>query len=87
MRIVIAVLLVIFAFHAQAATQCTTEPREKWISEADMKAKIDAAGYKPQVFKVTKGNCYEIYGRDANGKRVEVYFNPVTGEVVPKASD
>lgn len=87
MRILMTVLLVSVAFHAEARTQCTTEPKDKWISEADMKAKIAAIGYKPDVFKVTKGNCYEIYGRDAKGKRAEVYFNPVTGKVMPKTSE
>lgn len=87
MRILFTLLLAFFAFQAEARTQCTTEPKEKWISEADMKAKIAAIGYKPDVFKVTKGNCYEIYGRDAKGKRAEVYFHPVTGKVVPKLSE
>jgi hypothetical protein len=87
MRILITLLMASFAFSAEARTQCTTEPKEKWISEADMKAKIAAIGYKPDVFKVTKGNCYEIYGRNAKGKRTEVYFNPVTGKVVNKTSE
>jgi hypothetical protein len=87
MRIFLMLLMVSFAFPALARTQCTTEAKDKWISEVDMKAQIAAAGYKPDVFKVTKGNCYEIYGRDAKGKRAEVYFNPVTGKAVPKTSE
>ena len=87
MRILFMLLAASFAFHAEARTQCTTEPREKWVPEADMKAKVAAMGYKPDVFKVTKGNCFEIYGRDAKGKRAEAYFNPVTGKVVPKTSE
>ena len=39
-------------------------------------------GYVVSVFKKTTGNCYEIYGKNASGKRVEVYFNPVTGEPI-----
>jgi hypothetical protein len=31
---------------------------------------------------VTTGNCYEIYGQDKQGKRIEIYFNPITGDVV-----
>jgi hypothetical protein len=87
MRIFLMLLMASFAFPALARTQCTTDPKDKWISEADMQAQITAAGYKPDVFKVTKGNCYEIYGRDAKGKRIEVYFNPVTGKPVPKTSE
>jgi len=80
-------ILVAFASPALARTQCTTEPKDKWISQTEMKAKIAGLGYKPDVFKVTKGNCYEIYGRDAKGKRAEVYFNPVDGKIVPKVSE
>jgi hypothetical protein len=47
-----------------------------------MKAKIGASGYKIDVFKITKGKCYEIYGRTVGGRRVEVYYDPTTGDVV-----
>lgn len=60
---------------------CTTEPRTAWMSEDAMKARVTEMGYKANVFKVS-GNCYEIYGTDKEGRDVEVYFNPVTGEVV-----
>jgi len=67
---------------ALAGPTCTTEPKTKWLSEGDMKAKIATLGYKYKVFKVTTGNCYEIYGQDAAGKRIEIYFHPITGNVV-----
>ena len=69
---------------AQANPTCTTEPKKNWMSEDAIKAKIAALGYqKIRSFKVTPENCYEIYGSDKEGKLVEVYFNPVTGEIVP----
>ena len=68
---------------ALASPSCTGEPKSKWMSEAAMKAKIDAMGYKVKTFEVT-GNCYEIYGRDKTGERAEVYFNPVSGDIVQK---
>ena len=61
--------------------ECTTEPQSAWMPEAAMKARVAEMGYKTNVFKVS-GNCYEIYGTDKEGRDVEVYFNPVTGEVV-----
>ncbi len=68
---------------AFASPSCTTEPKSKWMSEDAMKAKIDALGYKVKTFEIT-GNCYEIYGKDKDGKRAEVYFNPVSGEIAQK---
>jgi hypothetical protein len=67
---------------AAAGPKCTSEPKSKWLSEADMRAKIDKLGYtRIKTFQVT-GSCYEIYGWTKDGKKAEVYFNPVTGEIV-----
>ena len=66
---------------AALAESCTKDPQDKWLKEEDMKAKILAMGYKIDVFKID-GTCYEIYGQNKDGKKVEVYFNPVTAEVV-----
>jgi hypothetical protein len=34
-----------------------------------------------KTFKITNG-CYEIYGLDPLGKRVQIYFDPATGTPV-----
>jgi hypothetical protein len=81
-RAVVVLALGMVGSPAFAEPKCTTEPRDKWISEIEMKAKITNLGYQAKVFKVTKGNCYEIYGLDRAGKRIEIYFNPVTGNIV-----
>lgn len=68
---------------ALAGPTCTDAPKDTWLSEGAMKQKIAEMGYKDiRVFKVTQGNCYEIYGFDKDGKRAEVYFHPVTGAIV-----
>jgi hypothetical protein len=68
---------------AHADPTCTTEPKANWLSEKAIKAKIAALGYhKIRSFKVT-ASCYEIYGSNQENKLVEVYFNPVNGDVVP----
>lgn len=82
MRILMSIVVAAFASSAFASPKCTTEPKSKWISEANIRARAEASGHKIEVFKVTKGGCYEIYGRDAAGKRIEIYFNPISGDVV-----
>ncbi len=69
------------AVPALASPECTTEAKDKWLTEDAMKAKATELGYKTEVFKI-EGNCYEIYGYNKDGKQVEVYFNPVSGDVV-----
>ena len=66
---------------AYAAPNCTTAPKEKWMSQGDMQKRAISLGYKVKTFKVS-GNCYEIYGWTKDGKKAEVYFNPVSGAVV-----
>ncbi|MEZ5647126.1 MAG: PepSY domain-containing protein [Burkholderiaceae bacterium] len=53
-------------------------PEAKWMKEADFRAKVEAEGYQIKTFKVSKGKCYEIYGFDKAGKKVEIYFDPAT---------
>lgn len=68
---------------ALAGPTCTDAPRDQWMAEAAMRAKATETRFKEiRIFKVTKGNCYEIYGLDKDGNRSEVYFNPVTGDAV-----
>ncbi len=73
-----AVLLAGLAGAAWAGPTCTA-PQDKWMKEADFKARVEKQGYQIKTFKVSKGQCYEIYGHDKDGKKVEIYFDPVTG--------
>jgi hypothetical protein len=66
-----------------AKRNCTDQPKDKWMTEEAFKAKVEAEGYKIKKFKIP-GNCYEIYGTDKDGKKVEIYFNPVDGSVAKK---
>lgn len=66
---------------ALADADCPDAPKDTWMSEDAMKKKVDDLGYTYDIFKVS-GNCYEIYGKNKDGKDVEVYFNPVDGSIV-----
>lgn len=76
--------LTLLSLSAFAGPECTKEPKDKW---KDAKAFEEGLkkDYKIKVFKVTPGNCYEIYGWNNEGKKVEIYFNPVTGEKVKES--
>ena len=64
-----------------AGANCKAYPKAEWIGEADAKAKIVAMGYTVTTFKVD-GNCYEIYGTNKDGKKVEIYFDTKSLDVV-----
>lgn len=83
MRALLTLAFLVAAGPAFAGPHCTSEPQSNWLPKDAFKEKIvSASEYKVAVFKVTKGNCYEIYGRNKAGKRIEVYYHPVTGAVV-----
>lgn len=76
-----AVAIFAAAGSAHAAPNCTDAPKEKWMPAGEMQKRATALGYKVKTFKVS-GNCHEIYGWTKDGKKAEVYFNPVDGKVV-----
>ena len=84
MQVLLAATVMVLGSQALAHSkvECTTEPKDKWQDQTAFQDKLKADGYKIKVFKVTKGNCYEIYGWDKEGKKVEIYFNPITAAVV-----
>jgi hypothetical protein len=81
MKHIIFCTLILASINSLAKVECTSEPKSKWKDGEAFKKELETA-YKIKVFKVTEGNCYEVYGWNKEGKKVEIYFNPVTGEKV-----
>lgn len=77
-------LLALFAISplAVAGPECTTADKSEWQDQKAFQEKLKAEGYDIKKFKVTPGNCYEIYGWNKDKQKVEIYYNPVTGAVV-----
>jgi hypothetical protein len=74
-----AALFIALGTTAAIAGPTCNVPKESWMKEADFKAQLEQQGYQIKTFKVSKGQCYEIYGKDKAGKKVEIYFDPATG--------
>ena len=82
MKNILVATLIIFGFSfAEAKKTCTDQPKDKWMKEEDFKKKAQEMGYTIKKFK-KPGTCYEIYGKNKEGKDVETYFNPVDGSVI-----
>ena len=73
----VAGAIVSFTGAALAKADCKAYPKAEWMNEAEAKAKIEAQGYAIDKFKVS-GNCYEIYGKNKEGKKVEIYYDAKT---------
>jgi len=77
--LVLSAFLIAMTGTAMASPTCSA-PKARWQPEATFKKDLEAQGYEIKTFKVTKGQCYEIYGTDKAGKKVEIYFDPVSGK-------
>ncbi len=65
------------------AKECTNEKdHSKWMPEKAFQEKVTKEGYSIKKFEI-EGSCYEIYGKKDN-KSVQLFFDPVTGELAAK---
>jgi hypothetical protein len=76
-----AALLSAVACQAHADEHCTTEPRDKWISTADMKTKVEQKGMTVQRIETDDG-CYEVRATSKAGDRIKLKLHPVTAAVM-----
>ena len=61
-------------------------PRDQWLSIPQVTEKYKAEGYDVRQVKVEDGG-YEIYAIDKDGRRIEAYVHPVTGEMLKSERD
>lgn len=85
-RLFCAALALLLPTLSLADADCSAHPKTEWKSEADARAHFEAQGYKIKKFKVS-GDCYEIYGWNAAGKKAEIYFDTVSLDIVKSEID
>lgn len=86
-KFVAVLALSTLSFGAFASTydgECTREPQSKWMKTTDVKVKFEAQGYSVGKIK-TGGSCYEVYAKDKDSKKIELFVNPVDASVVGQA--
>jgi len=80
MRFIFA-LLSLLPLQALASADCPVYPKSEWAAEETLKKALTDEGYTIKKFKVD-GNCYEMYGRNKEGKKVEIYFDTKTLAII-----
>ncbi|MFN3279566.1 MAG: PepSY domain-containing protein [Paracoccus hibiscisoli] len=76
----LALILAGLAFPALASERCEA-PQADWRPIEELTADLTANGWTVSNVK-TEDGCYEVYGRDETGARVETFFDPATFEAV-----
>ena len=81
-----AVLVLAFTAGAQAhgSIKCEPVPKAEMKPQADLQKDLTDQGWRVRKVKDYRG-CYEVYGFDDKGAKVEAFFDPKTFErVEPK---
>lgn len=60
---------------------CTSEPQARWKTIEEIETVVAERGYSVAKSKF-KSACAEIYARDKDGKRVELFVDPATGTIL-----
>ena len=86
--IAISALALTIAGPAFAGVTCSTATKDMFKPEADLRAQLAQNGMTVTKIKNEKG-CYEVYGVDKDGKKVNVAFNAETLDKVdnPEAGE
>jgi hypothetical protein len=73
-----AAALAFTASPASATGKMTCDaPQKQWKTLTSLEAQLKKQGWQVRKSKVD-GGCYEVYGTDPQGNRVEAYFHPVS---------
>lgn len=75
-KILILTIASLIALPALAEERCNVD-QAKWRPVEELKAELTTKGWTISNVKKEDG-CYEVYGKDEHGKKVEIFFDPAT---------
>ena len=62
---------------AHGDVACPVVPKEEKRLQMDLQRQLESEGWKVRAVKNYK-HCYEVYGFDGKGDKVEAFFHPKT---------
>lgn len=81
----LGLLSVLAAGNLHASDLCEVAEADRQPVEA-LQSRLESEGWEIRKIKVDEG-CYEAYAINAEGQRVEAYFNPQTFELIKSEID
>ena len=85
--LILPALALVAATAAAASDKVGVEvPRDQWLSVAQVAEKFTAQGYDVRSVEAEK-RSYEIEAIDKDGRRLEIYAHPATGEILKQELD
>lgn len=71
---------------ATGLATCDSGPASGWKPQSALEKMLVDKKWQVRRIKVD-GGCYEVYGTNEKGERVEAYFHPVTLDPVPTSKN
>ena len=85
-RATLGSLLLLCAAPLLADTDCARPDRSAWMPESQFREQMKRQGVQITKFRITPGNCYEIYGFERDGRKLEIYYDPVDAHPVEEVA-
>lgn len=80
-QILFAAAVLLMADAALAADICKGGPKDQWLTKDQIPEKLAAMGHDNRFVLAVEDGCLEAkFVKD--GKKIEIYIEPLTGEVV-----
>ncbi|MBI2254935.1 MAG: PepSY domain-containing protein [Proteobacteria bacterium] len=70
---------------ASAAELCSV-PQGEWQPQEALQKQLEGEGVTIKKIKINSG-CYEVYGTEKGGKRIENYYDPKTFSLIKAQED
>lgn len=65
---------------------CTSAPQSEWLTIGDIDQMLRNQGYVPRQIEIDD-RCFEAEVIDAQGRRLEMYLDPISGAVTRSKED
>ncbi len=86
-RVLITTLfLTAFCAGTAGAAELCSVPQGEWQPQDALQKQLESEGVTIKKIKIDEG-CYEVYGTDKDGKRIENYYDPKTLSLVKAQED
>lgn len=81
-KVGVVFIIIFFSLPSIATpTLICNKPEEKWMKKLDFRRELIWQGYLIGTIKIVSG-CYEFYGLDPLGRRIQILFDPETAKPV-----
>lgn len=85
--LILSAVLATASLGVLASERCSDAPKDQWMSREAIEQHFIDSGYTVREVEGDDDGCYEIKATDKDGRRVEIYADPVDGHIVNEKRD